>query len=108
MTTPSLSRRRFLQSTAATLLSAPFVTTGMRAASPNGKLRHLAFGAAGMSMADMSSLSNHPNWELAAVCDVDKRNFDSKKFGELKARFPEVRLYRDWREALEKEAGKVD
>ena len=49
MTTHSTSRRRFLQTTAATLLGAPYVTTGMRAASPNGKLRHAAFGASGMS-----------------------------------------------------------
>lgn len=104
MIQPALSsRRRFLQSTAATLLGAPFVTTGMRAASPNGKLRHLAFGASGMSWADMSSLSNHPKWELVAVCDVDSRNFTR-----VKEKFPNVRTYTDWREALEKEAGQID
>jgi predicted dehydrogenase len=108
MNSPYTSRRRFLKTTAATLLGAPFVTTGMRAASPNGKLRHLAFGASGMSGADMASLSNHPKWELVAVCDVDKRNFESKKFGEMKKQFPDVRFYQDWREALEKEAGKID
>jgi predicted dehydrogenase len=108
MNSPYTSRRRFLKTTAAALLGAPFVTTGMRAASPNGKLRHLAFGASGMSAADMASLSNHPKWELVAVCDVDTRNFESKKFGEMKKQFPGVRLYQDWREALEKEAGNVD
>ena len=56
----------------------------------------------------MSSLSNHPKWELVAVCDVDTRNFESKKFGEIKKQFPGVRMYQDWREALEKEAGNVD
>jgi hypothetical protein len=40
------SRRHFIRQSAATLFAAPWVTTGMRAASPNGKLRHAAFGAA--------------------------------------------------------------
>lgn len=103
MTTPLSTRRRFLQTSAATLLVAPFVTTGARAASPNGKLRHLAFGASGMSWADITSFTNHPNWELAAVCDVDTRNF-----AQVKAKFPNVRTYTDWREALAKEAGHID
>ncbi|MFZ4767674.1 MAG: Gfo/Idh/MocA family protein, partial [Roseimicrobium sp.] len=97
------TRRRFLQSTAATLLGAPFVTSCLQAASPNGKLRHLAFGASGMSWSDISSLANHPKWELVAVCDVDKRNF-----ARVQEKFPNVRTYVDWREALEKEAGQVD
>src|SRR5690606_38880799 len=86
-----------------TLFAAPFITTGMRAASPNGKLRHASFGASGMAMGDMKSLSNHPMLELVAVCDVDTR-----KFGEVKKRWPEVRLYQDWRELLEKEAKNID
>ena len=105
MTSPiATTRRRFIQQSAATLLSAPFVTSGMRAASPNGKLRHAAFGGSGMSWADMTSMSAHPNWELVAVCDVDSKHFDKVKmqFG------PDVRTYTDWRELLEKEAGKID
>src|SRR5436190_9948759 len=89
---PLSSRRRFLQQSAATLFSAPFVTTGLRAASPNGKLRHAAIGASGMSWADMDSLSKHPMWELAAVCDVDARNF-----ARVQKNFPGVRTYTDWR-----------
>ncbi len=103
MATPLSSRRRFLQTSAATLLAAPFVTSGARAASPNGKLRHLSFGAGGMAWSDIGSLANHPKWELAAVCDVDTRNFAA-----VKEKFPNVRTYVDWREALEKEAGQVD
>ena len=98
-----LSRRRFLTQSAATVISAPFVTTGMRAASPNGKLRHAAFGASGMSGSDMGAMSNHPMWELVAVCDVDTRNF-----AKVKQKHPNVRTYTDWRELLEKEAGQID
>lgn len=97
------SRRHFIRQSAATLFAAPWVTTGLRAASPNGKLRHAAFGGSGMSMADMSAMSGHPMWELTAVCDVDTRNF--KKVQE---KWPNVKVYQDWRELLTKEADNID
>ena len=56
-----------------------------------------------MSGADMNAMSNHPMWELAAVCDVDTRNF-----ARVKAKWPDVRCYQDWRELLEKEGDKID
>lgn len=98
-----LARRDFLQGLASTLIAAPFVTTGLRAASPNGKLRHAAFGASGMAWEDITALAKHPQWELAAVCDVDTRNFER-----VKAQFPEVKCYQDWRELLAKEGDRID
>jgi predicted dehydrogenase len=96
------TRRRFIHS-AATLFAAPYVTTGLRAASPNGKLRHAAFGASGMSHSDYTAMSNHPMWEFVAVCDVDTRNFDrARKIN------PNVKCYQHWEELLEKEAGNID
>lgn len=101
---PVLStRRRFLAQATGTLFAAPFIATGMRAASPNGKLRHASFGAAGMAMSDMISLTNHDMLELVAVCDVDTRNFDA-----VKKQWPEVRCYQDWQELLEKEGANID
>lgn len=100
---PLSSRRSFLKGAAGSLLAAPFVTTGMRAAPPNSKLRHAAFGASGMSWADMSAMANHELWELVAVCDVDTRNF-----ARVKERWPNVKCYQDWRELLDKEAGNID
>ena len=97
------TRRRFLQTTASTLFAAPYVTSGLRAASPNGKLRHAAFGASGMSHSDYTAMSNHPMWELVAVCDVDTRNFDRAR-----KLFPNVKCYQDWRELLDKEGGNID
>jgi predicted dehydrogenase len=98
-----LSRRRLLQAGASSLFCAPFVTSGLRAASPNGKLRHASFGASGMAWSDMSALSNHDSWELAAVCDVDTRNF-----ARVKERWPQVKVYQDWRELLAAEGDRVD
>lgn len=56
-----------------------------------------------MSMSDMSAMSQHPMWELVAVCDVDTRKFP----GALK-KWPNAKTYQDWRELLEKEAGNID
>lgn len=84
-------------------MAAPFITTGLRAASANGKVRHAAFGASGMGFADISQLTRHPNLELTAVADVDV-----SKFAKIKELFPNVRVYQDWRELLEKEDGKLD
>jgi predicted dehydrogenase len=99
----TLTRRRLLHDAASSLIAAPFVTTGLRAASPNGKLRHASFGAAGMAGSDWNQFSRHPMFELVAVCDVDTRKFDA-----VKKRWPEARMYQDWRELLEKEADKID
>ena len=92
------NRRTFLKGISAGVVAAPWVTSGLRAASPNGKLRHASFGASGMAWSDIRSLSRSPNFELVAVADVDER-----KFGEVKKNFPNAKVYTDWRELLEKE-----
>ena len=97
------SRRQILKGAAGSLLGFPFVTSGLRAASPNGKLRHASFGASGMAWSDMNALSNHESWELAAVCDVDTRNF-----ARVQEKFPGVRCYQSWRELLATEGDKID
>ncbi len=97
------SRRRFITGAASTLFAAPYVTSGLMAASPNGKLRHVAFGGNGMSWADVGAMSAHPNWELYAVCDVDTKNF-----AQVKAKFPNVKTYQYWQELFEKEGPNFD
>lgn len=99
----SPSRRHFLRGAGATALAAPFVTTGAKAASPNGKLQHASIGAGGMAGSDINSLTKHDHLQLVAVADVSKRNRE-----QLKKKFPEVRLYEDYRELLDKEGDKID
>ncbi len=90
------NRRSFLKS--ASLLSAPAFIPGLRAASPNGKVRHASIGSGGQALSDLHSFSSHPNFELVAVADVDTRNYDhARKLN------PDVRCYQSWRELLEKE-----
>jgi predicted dehydrogenase len=99
---PATSRRRFLATTGAAF-AAPFFVPNLRAASPNGKLRHVSFGAAGMARADLDNLAGSPHVEVYAVVDVDKRNWPG-----IRQRWPQARLYQDWREFLAKEAGHFD
>jgi predicted dehydrogenase len=94
------SRRTFLQQLGTSLAAAPFIARGMLAASPNGKLNHASFGANGMAWADLSSFSKHPDFQLVAVADVDEH-----RTGEVRKRFPDAKIYQDWREMLDKEKG---
>lgn len=85
------------------MFASPWVTRGVRAASPNGKLRHAAFGVGGMGESDLDRLGGHPMVEVVALCDVDGGNLDA-----MKKRFPQAAAFKDWRELLEKMGGGID
>jgi len=100
MQTP-LTRRKFLRRAtlaAAGLWAAPALTKHLRAASPNNTIRHASFGTSGMAAGDIESLTRHPSLKLVAVADVDLKNAEA-----LKSKFPDVKIYQDWRELLDKE-----
>ncbi|MES2706128.1 MAG: Gfo/Idh/MocA family oxidoreductase [Verrucomicrobiota bacterium] len=97
-----MQRRRFL-ATAAASLTAPAFIRNLRAASPNGKVRHASFGASGQALSDLKSFGTSPNFELVAVADVDTGNFAA-----IKEMWPQVKCYQDWRELLDKESGNID
>ena len=103
MPQPLVSRRRFLATTAVGLAVAPWVTSGLRAASPNGKLRHASIGVGGMGESDLESLASHPMIEIVALCDVDSNNLAAAS-----QLFPKATCYSDWRDLLEKEADRID
>lgn len=46
--TSPLPRRSFLKQLGTAAFAAPFITSGLRAASPNETVRHASFGASGM------------------------------------------------------------
>jgi predicted dehydrogenase len=97
----NLSRREFLRRAglaAAGLWAAPYVTSGLRAASPNEMLLHASFGSSGMAHSDIQGLTRGGRARLVAVADVDLT-----KARALKKEFPEVKVYQDWRELLDKE-----
>src|SRR5262249_3264076 len=68
------------------------------AASPAETLHHASFGASGMALADIRSLTAGPHLKLVAVADVD---LDCT--AEVKKLFPDIRVYQDYRELLDKE-----
>ena len=93
------SRRTFLQQLAAGLTVAPFVTRGLMAQSPNARINHATFGAGGMAWADLTAIAKHPAINVVAACDVDLG-----RTAEFRKKFPEARVYQDYRELLEKHA----
>src|SRR6266481_5315139 len=90
------TRRSFLKTLGASALSAPFVTSGLMAQSPNSVVRHASFGSAGMAGSDIHELTKFNDLKLVAVAEVDLR-----RTVELKKRFPDVKIYQDWRKLLD-------
>ena len=95
---PATSRRGFLKLGGTAVIAAPFVTRNLIAAPPLGKVQHASFGAAGMAFADVTSIAAHPAVQVVAVCDVD-----SNRIADFKKKFPDARVYKDFRVLLEKE-----
>src|SRR5687767_3112021 len=93
-----VSRRTFLAELAAGVAVAPWVTSGLLAQSPNSTVLHATFGCSGMGMADVTSISSHTAVKIVAGCDVDE-----KKTAEFRKKYPEARIYKDYRELLAKE-----
>jgi predicted dehydrogenase len=70
----------------------------MAAAPPSDRILHASFGANGMARADLTSICKGENVQLVAVADVD---ISRAKW--LYEEWPDIRIYKDWRELLDKE-----
>src|SRR5712671_334159 len=68
---PAFSRRSFLKTLGGAALTAPFVTRGLMAQSPNSVVRHASFGAAGMAWSDITELTKYKELQLVAVAELD-------------------------------------
>ncbi|MGH7969680.1 MAG: Gfo/Idh/MocA family oxidoreductase [Limisphaerales bacterium] len=84
-------------------LSSPFIASGWAARSPNSVVRHASFGANGMAWADLTEFSKFKSFELAAVAEVDL-----SRTTEVRKKFPQARIYQDWRVLLDREAKRID
>jgi len=93
-----MTRRAALKTVAAAALTAPFVFRVHGAAPPSETLNHASFGANGMALSDIGSLTASKHVNLVAVADVDLA-----RTAEVRKRFPNARIYQDWRELLDKE-----
>ncbi|MCC7013952.1 MAG: Gfo/Idh/MocA family oxidoreductase [Planctomycetes bacterium] len=102
---PSLSRRSFLEFTAAAggLSLASCAAAQSRRRTSGARLRHAGIGVGGMGSTDLDQIRAHAQVDVVALCDVDENNLRSAA-----ERCPGARLYRDWRELLDKERGNID
>lgn len=93
---PKITRRAALAT-----FAAPFVWRHHAAtAAPSETVLHASFGAGGMAGADIGSLSGSKNLKLVAVAEVDS---GTKNLAELKKKWPDLRVYADYRDLLDKE-----
>jgi predicted dehydrogenase len=92
---PKITRRAALAT-----FAAPFVWRHHATAAPSDTVLHASFGAGGMAGADIGSLSGSKNLKLVAVAEVDS---NTKNLAELKKKWPDLRVYADYRELLDKE-----
>ncbi len=93
-----ITRRAALKATAATV--APFVWKLHAHAAPSDTVLHASFGAGGMAGSDIGSLTGSKNLKLIAVAEVDA---NQKNLAALKKTWPDLRVYADYRELLDKE-----
>ncbi|HXD86591.1 MAG TPA: Gfo/Idh/MocA family oxidoreductase [Urbifossiella sp.] len=96
---PHLSRRTALQSMLAAG-AAPFVWRMHAHAAPSESVIHASFGSSGMAGSDIGSLTGNKHLVLAAVAEVDS---SQKNLAELKKKYPQLRVYEDYRVLLDKE-----
>jgi len=103
-----LNRRSFLQGSAAlgSVLLLPKLSWALSA---NGRLQHACIGVGGMGFADLKSILAGGTTDIVALCDVDLSNLTkAAEFLKTERKIESVRLYRDWRELLEREGDRID
>ncbi len=97
------SRRTFMKQ-AALASAAPLILPRLSFANTaNGKLQHAGIGVNAQGAHDLGNIASHDEVEVVALCDIDAVHLE--RASKL---YPNARLYRDWREMLEQEEGKID
>lgn len=93
-----IDRRSAVKGMAAAGFAAPFVFRHHAGAMPSETLNHASFGANGMALSDIRSLTASRHVNLVAVAEVDLA-----RAAQVRRMFPQARVYQDWRELLERE-----
>lgn len=98
-----VTRRRFFQQSAtcaAVAAAANVMVVPSWAASPNEKLNVAVIGIAGRGAANLGGVASE---NIVALCDVDKNNL-----AEAAKRFPQAKLFADFRKMLPEIAQQID
>ena len=98
-----LSRRAFLQTSAAGAAAALAAPAVISAQTLKTELHVAAIGANGMGWADLSSVGSHAKVKFVGFCDVDSARFDK-----VDEKFPGVAHFADYREMIDKLGDKLD
>jgi predicted dehydrogenase len=77
------------------LFAAPAFSPRFVSSAPSERVRHASFGAGGMAGADLSAIASHKDVDFVAVADID-----TKRALALKERFPNLKIYKDYRVLL--------
>ncbi len=103
-TSISPSRRQFLGTAAVGAASLNILSGFARGqgTAANGKLNIAAIGAGGRATANISGCDK-AGQNIYALCDVDKARAEANF-----KKYPDAKIYTDWREMLEKEGDKID
>ena len=91
------TRRRFLQTTAASGLALPIATAPACATPEGGQLRVGGIGVGGKGWGDIIETTKEQA-RVVALCDIDV-----KRLAKAAKRFPDARTFTDWRKMLEME-----
>jgi predicted dehydrogenase len=97
------NRRSFFRQVAAGGVAAPFFIRNLISAPRSSTLRLASFGAGGMAYATLDGIATHPDVTLACVAEVDSTRLD-----QVKKKYPDARLYENWRQMLDKERKNID
>ncbi|MES2331533.1 MAG: Gfo/Idh/MocA family oxidoreductase [Bacteroidota bacterium] len=103
---PQDSRRSFIRNTAlaaAGFYIVPRHVLGRGFVAPSDKLQVAGVGAGGKGTSDLKSILESGKADVAFLCDVDTRSMT-----ESVKRFPNAKIYKDYREMLDKEHKNID
>ncbi|MBN2307492.1 MAG: Gfo/Idh/MocA family oxidoreductase [Candidatus Hydrogenedentes bacterium] len=98
-----VSRRKFIKQVAAGV-AGPLILPRLSLASPpSSRLQHAVIGVGGKGRSDLAGIYGSGKVDVVALCDIDEKFLE-----QVAAEFPKARLYRDWREMLDKEDKNID
>jgi len=104
--TPANSRRSFIRNSAlaaAGFYIVPRHVLGRGFVAPSDKLQIAGVGAGGKGESDLWNFYQSGKADIVVLCDVD-----SRQTGKSRERYPNARIYKDYREMLDKEHKNVD
>src|SRR5690242_8976971 len=94
----SSNRRAFLKDAARAAAAAPFFVRSMISKPPSGTVRVASFGGDGMAYYTLDGIGRHSKAAIACVAEVDAGRVEK-----VKQKYPNAKIYQDWREMLAKE-----